>query len=126
MKVSTLILLASLSNFVFGCAETQKKSLLEERADYGINAPPLDLKDSKGGSVQYVPTRVPERVAIAWLHQHELPSKDYFWGSWLSVIVVQEGWQVVKVPRTKRAPDNPKPKDQSRSKRASALRKPGT
>jgi len=70
---------------------------------------------SGNGSVKYVPTRVPEKVITPWLHAKELPSKDYFWGAWLSVIVTPEAWEmkkvevakVEKVKTTKRTQDRP-------------------
>lgn len=112
MKAFTLISLAYLSSALFGCASSPSKSLLEERAGYGFTPPPVGLNGS--GSVKYVPTRVPEQVVVAWLHAKELPSKDYFWGSWLSIVVAPEAWEMkkVSVPKnekkvTKRTPERP-------------------
>lgn len=116
MKVFTLTLLAFLSSFVVGCASTSQKSLLEERAGYGF-APPTNVNLAGSGSVKYVPTRVPEKVIVPWLHAKELPSKDYFWGSWLSVVVAHETWEMKasEVPKTtrskaKRTQDKPRVK----------------
>lgn len=96
MKVFTLISLAFLSSFLANCASTETKSILEERAGYGLNnPPPVDLNGKSG--MKYVPTRVPERVVVAWLHAKELPSKDYFWGSWLSIVIAPEAWEMKKV-----------------------------
>ncbi|MBX9767208.1 MAG: hypothetical protein K2X47_08055 [Bdellovibrionales bacterium] len=95
MKVSILILLSFLINGLVACSSQPTKSLLEERADYGANSPPLGPLGSSGG-VRYVPTRVPEKVVVAWLHAKELPSKDYFWGSWLSIVVAPEAWEMTK------------------------------
>lgn len=99
MKAFTLTSLVFLSSFFVGCASTGQKSLLEERAGYG-GAPPPSVSLSGSGSVKYVPTRVPETVIVPWLHGKELPSKDYFWGSWLSVRVKPETWEMkaVEVP----------------------------
>ncbi len=113
MKAFTLISAAFLSSFIIGCASTGQKSLLEERAGYGVTPPNVNLTGS--GSVKYVPTRVPEKVITPWLHAKELPSKDYFWGAWLSVVVMPESWEMKKVdvPKaetkkvTKRTPDKP-------------------
>lgn len=96
MKVYILFSLAFLSSFVVGCASTNQKSILEERAGYGVNTPPANLGGN--GSVKYVPTRIPEKVVVAWLHAKELPSKDYFWGSWLSIVVEPESWEMKKLP----------------------------
>lgn len=113
MKVSILISLAFLSNVLLGCASSQTKSLLEERAGYGVTPPAVNLSGS--GGVKYVPTRVPETVIVPWLHAKELPSKDYFWGGWLSVVVAPETWEMkpVEVPKSskpgsRRTPDMPK------------------
>ncbi len=113
MKVFTLISLVFLSSLFVGCASTNQKSLLEERAGYGVTAPNVNLAGS--GAVKYVPTRVPETVIVPWLHAKELPSKDYFWGAWLSVVVKPETWEMkkVEVPKdekkkaTKRTPEKP-------------------
>ncbi len=112
MKVFTLISLVFLSSIINGCASTNQKSLLEERAGYGFTAPPMNM--SGQGGVKYVPTRVPEQVVVAWLHAKELPSKDYFWGSWLSIVVAPEAWEMKKVvvpksdkKQTKRTSERP-------------------
>ena len=113
MKAFTLISLAFLSSVLIGCASTNQKSLLEERAGYGVAPPNVNL--SGAGSVKYVPTRIPETVIVPWLHAKELPSKDYFWGAWLSVVVMPETWEMkkVEIPKsekkkaTKRTPDKP-------------------
>lgn len=95
MKAFTIICLVSWISVISGCASSPSKSLLEERAGYGINVPPLSIGGP--GDVQYVPMRIPERVIVAWLHAHELPSKDYFWGSWVSILVAPESWEMKKV-----------------------------
>lgn len=97
MKAFILISLAFLSSLLAACASGPSKSLLEERAGYNNNNMPPMTVNSASGSVRYVPTRIPEKVMVAWLHAKELPSKDYFWGSWLSVIVAPEGWEMTKV-----------------------------
>ena len=122
MKGSILILVSFSISGLIGCSSTPTKSILEERAGYGVNAPPLGQIGSSGG-VRYVPIRVPEKVVVAWLHAHELPSNDYFWGSWLSIVVAPEGWEMKKVdvPKTdsskvKRTPDRPNVKPPKRLK----------
>jgi hypothetical protein len=118
MQTFTLISLAFLSSFILGCASSETKSVLEERAGYGFNTPGMNMNGS--GGVKYVPSRVPEQVVVAWLHGKDLPSKDYFWGSWLSLIVEQETWEMKKVDvpksekkqikRTQDRPINSRPK----------------
>jgi hypothetical protein len=97
MKEFIRILIVCSISLLAACASDSTKSLLEERAGYGVNNMPSINIHGGSGSVRYVPTRVPERVMIAWLHAKELPSKDYFWGSWLSIIVAPEGWEMTKV-----------------------------
>jgi hypothetical protein len=112
MKVFTLISLVFLSSLINGCASTNQKSLLEERAGYGFTAPPLNMAGL--GGVKYVPTRMPEQVVVAWLHAKELPSKDYFWGSWLSIVVAPEAWEMKKVPIPKTSGPKTKPRTQDK------------
>lgn len=112
MKVFTLISLVFLSSLINGCASTNQKSLLEERAGYGFTAPPMNM--SGQGGVKYVPTRVPEQVVVAWLHAKELPSKEYFWGSWLSIVVAPEAWEMKKVPIPKTSGPKAKPRTQDK------------
>ncbi len=112
MKVFTLISLVFLSSLINGCASTNQKSLLEERAGYGFTAPPMNM--SGQGGVKYVPTRMPEQVVVAWLHAKELPSKDYFWGSWLSIVVAPEAWEMKKVPIPKTSIPKTKPRTQDK------------
>lgn len=123
MKAFILISLAFLSSLMVGCASTNQKSLLEERAGYGVSAPPINMGGS--GSVKYVPTRIPEKVIVAWLHAKELPSKDYFWGSWLSIVVEPESWEMkkVQVPKAekrtlKKTPDKPTQAPPNKTKRS--------
>ncbi|GHT97389.1 hypothetical protein FACS1894126_1340 [Alphaproteobacteria bacterium] len=95
MKAFTPIFLAFSTSLLAACAGSGK-NILEQRAGYGEPAAPgMDLGGV--GDVQYVPTRVPEKVVVAWLHAHELPTKDYFWGSWLSIVAADETWEMVKI-----------------------------
>lgn len=115
MKAFILILLAFSTSFFLGCSSQPTKNLLEERAGYGFKAPSL-ANIGKSGDVRFVPTRIPEKVVIAYLHDHELPSKDYFWGSWISIVVEPESWEMrkVEVPKAdksmKRTLEKPKTK----------------
>ena len=106
-QVSTVIFLALLISFIAGCSSTSR-NYLEEYAGYDIRTPPMLLPNEKNGKpVAYMPTRVPKRVVLAWLHGHELPSGDYFQGSWLSILVHNERWEMkpVEIPpkETKKA-----------------------
>lgn len=114
LTVFTPTLAALLTSVLVGCASTDHEQELEKRAGY--NLPPLP-KAAIGigqGGFHYVPTRVPERVAVAWLFPHELSPKEYFWGAWLSVTLAPEGWEMMKIPAPKnakslepRAPEKP-------------------
>jgi len=95
--------------------------VLEERAGYDLKGPPLSNLGASGG-VKYVPTRVPEKVVVGWLFPHDMPSKVYFWGSWLSIVVEEESWAMTKVevPKTdkkaKRTMERPKASSTKKSK----------
>ena len=114
MKAFILISLAFLSSVMVGCASTNQKSILEERAGYGREIPNVNLSGS--GGFKYVPTRVPEKVIVPWLHGKDLPSKDYFWGGWLSVIVEPEAWEMTKVETPKILRKGPLPRPKGASK----------
>ena len=120
MKVFTLISLA-FSISLAACSSAPTKTVLEERAGYDVKGPPLGSLGESGG-VKYVPTRVPEKVVVGWLFPHDMTSKVYFWGSWLSVVVEDESWAMVKVdvPKadktSKRTPDRPKAVQPRKSK----------
>lgn len=102
LKQMFIAICLALSISVLGGCASSDKNLMEERAGYDIRTPPMLLPNEKNGKpVAYMPVRVPKRVALAWLHGHELPSKDYFQGGWLSVLVSQETWEMkpVELPR---------------------------
>ena len=120
MKAFTLISLA-FSISLAACSSAPTKTVLEERAGYDVKGPPLGSLGESGG-VKFVPTRVPEKVVVGWLFPHDMTSKVYFWGSWLSVVVEDESWAMVKVdvPKTdtksKRTSDKPKVQAPKKSK----------
>jgi len=74
--------------------------MLEVRADYEgkgkDEASELKLGDNQvlqetnGG----VPVRTTPRTAHVWIFPHETPSKEYFWGGWISVVVEGDRWEV--------------------------------
>lgn len=112
-QISIATCLALSISILASCASSEK-NLMEERAAYDIRTPPMLLPSEKNGkAVAYIPVRVPKRVVLAWLHGHELPSKDYFQGGWLSVLVSNETWEMkpVELPReNKKASNSPKTK----------------
>lgn len=48
------------------------------------------LKDANGG----VPLRTMPKTAHVWIFPHETPTKEYFWGGWISVVVEGDRWEV--------------------------------
>lgn len=102
MKVSirtSLVLLSSLG--LVGCgslnrAESQR--MLDTRAGYGELTNSLSFKEGgvEGFRNHPTPTRSRAKVAAIYAHPHEMPSRDYFWGGWISVVVEQDQWVMSK------------------------------
>ena len=74
--------------------------MLEVRADYdGKNkeeASELKLGDDhalREANVA-VPVRTMPKTAQIWIFPHETPSKEYFWGGWISVVVEGDRWEI--------------------------------
>lgn len=98
----TLVALGTLL-VLSGCATDRAKSLrmLDDRAEYGNPAGPLDAPGLKeAGLDQFrnspIPVRTRPRIAAIWIHRHETPSRDYFWGGWISVVIEQDQWVLTK------------------------------
>jgi hypothetical protein len=96
-SIATSVVLAS-SFLVIGCGSlnrAESSRLLEERAGYGGPAK-NDISFQEGGVEGFrnspVPTRSRARIAAVYAHPHEMPSRDYFWGGWISVVVEQDQW----------------------------------
>ena len=98
MRIVTLLAFLSSVPLVHGCAHDQAPSLrmLETKADYLATEPEAQTlalgtaaADGDGGNV---PVRLAPKVAHIWLHAHETPEHEYFWGGWLSVVVAGEEW----------------------------------
>ena len=51
-----------------------------------------------------VPARTRPKVAAVWIHPHEMASRDYFWGGWMSVVVEPDQWVLTKPGELKAAP----------------------
>lgn len=101
-----VILLALLTSNIIGCS-TNPKNYLEERAAYDLRTPPMLLPNEKNGKpIAYMPVRVPKRVVLAWLHGHEMPSKDYFQGAWISLVVNDESWEMKPIELPKASTKN--------------------
>ena len=78
--------------------------MLEERADYEgkdrDEASELKLGDDQvlHDKSAAVPMRTKPKTAQIWIFPHETPSKEYFWGGWISV-VVEGRWLQKNQPR---------------------------
>lgn len=72
--------------------------MLEDRADYSDEPIEKELKLSGNNSLVAVNDGLPERtkpkVAHIWIHPHETPQKEYFWGGWLTVVVEGDKWEI--------------------------------
>ena len=69
--------------------------MLDTRADYQATDPEsqsVTLNAAVTEEGVTIPVRLPPKVAHVWLHAHETPDHEYFWGAWLSVVVSGEEW----------------------------------
>lgn len=97
---SCLVCLSS-SLALAGCVNRAASlQMLEVRADYDGKAQSeaetlklgdgAALREMSGG----VPVRTTPKIAHIWIFAHETPSKEYFWGGWISVVVEGDKWEV--------------------------------
>ena len=86
MRKYFLILLVLSTNAIFvGCAHnSEKEGVLEKRAGYTLQA-----EDKQKPII-----RTKGKVKKAWLHAHEMPTGDYFGGSWVYLLVEQTTWNI--------------------------------
>lgn len=74
--------------------------MLEVRADYEgkdkDEASELKLGDDHvlHDTSGAVPVRTTPKTAHIWIFPHETPSKEYFWGGWISVVVEGDRWEI--------------------------------
>jgi hypothetical protein len=74
--------------------------MLEVRADYDgkekDEASELKLGDNHvlQDTSGAVPVRTTPKTAHVWIFPHETPSKEYFWGGWISVVVEGDRWEI--------------------------------
>ena len=81
--------------------------MLDTRADYDNgDGPDLSLQEGgiEGFRMSPTPVRTRARVAAVRIHPAEMPSHDYFWGGWISMIVEQDQWILTKPKRMPFAP----------------------
>ena len=102
-KIFSLLIVCSTSAALPGCLHrAESQNLLESRADYLGKAQAeagklsLSAAEVKRESVSGVPVRTPPKVAHIWIYPHETPSKEYFWGGWISVVVEGDRWQTAE------------------------------
>ena len=99
MKRSLLI--CSISLIFSGCIHrADSLQMLEERANYaGKDREQAEsLRLGSGQALAEVgangPLRTAPKVARIWIFPHETPTKEYFWGGWISVVVESDKWNV--------------------------------
>ncbi len=80
-------------------AESQK--MLDVRADYQgkeqaeASSLKLGIDDHLPGHSD-APVRTAPKTAHIWIYPHETPTKEYFWGGWMSVVVEGDRWVIDK------------------------------
>lgn len=110
-KTIPLSIVCSISVFLSGCLHrAESGQMLEKRADYeGAERDEMASLKLEGGLMGNVPTRSTPRVAHIWIFPHETPTKEYFWGGWISVVVEGDKWELEKSERIlPEKPDNAK------------------
>lgn len=43
-----------------------------------------------------VPVRTPPKTANIWIHPHETPTKEYFWGGWITTVIEGDRWELIR------------------------------
>lgn len=43
-------------------------------------------------NIQNMTSRSKSKAVLVWAYPEELPTGDYFWGSWISMIIQDESW----------------------------------
>lgn len=84
-----------------GCVNrADSLQMLEVRADYDgkVQTEAETLKLGDGAALREleggIPVRTAPKIAHIWIFAHETPSKEYFWGGWISVVVEGDKWEV--------------------------------
>jgi hypothetical protein len=89
-------LLISFSVLGLGGCQNRAPSLrmLEERSAYGSGVDEEEVglyQRGRPNSFTSARKSAP-RVARAYIYPHELPSKDFFWGGWVSLVISPDEW----------------------------------
>lgn len=93
IPISLVLLISSLAIGLIGCQNRAPSlRLLDKRAEYDV-----DMDDEEVALYQrsrHHPESATksglQRIAKVYLYPHELPSRDYFWGGYVSLIVAKE------------------------------------
>ena len=100
-KIIRLLIVCLTSVIATSCLHrADSLRMLEVRADYdGKNkeeASELKLGDDHAlrEANGAVPVRTMPKTAQIWIFPHETPSKEYFWGGWISVVVEGDRWEI--------------------------------
>jgi hypothetical protein len=74
--------------------------MLDSRAEYEDPRAAQELLMKEAGIEGFrngpVPVRTRPKVAAIWIHPHEMASRDYFWGGWMSVVIEADQWVLTK------------------------------
>lgn len=82
--------------------------MLDTRAEYEDQRAVHDLMMKEGGVEGFrnnpIPVRTRPKVAAIWIHPHEMASRDYFWGGWMSCVIEEDRWILTKPGEMPNAP----------------------
>lgn len=128
-----------LSAYAAGCTNRAPSlRMLDTRAEYENPRAVHELVMKEGGLEGFrnhpLPTRTRPKVAAIWVHPHEMASRDYFWGGWMSCVIEEDRWILSRPGQmpdasgitdvTQNSPGGVAKKSAPHSKRAQPLRTP--
>lgn len=94
-------------------------SLLNERAEYGDEAPETsELNLGSSGALGEVgsPNARPEpRVAHIWVHKQPISAREQFWGAWVSLNLEDDYWEAKTFDRFEQPQPMARPKDDGKT-----------
>ena len=100
-KTFRLSIVCLISSTLWSCLNrADSLQMLEVRADYDgkEKREAENLKLGNGQTLREVsggfPVRTAPKIAHVWIFPHETPTKEYFWGGWVSVVVEGDKWEV--------------------------------
>ncbi len=102
------ILLGLMVALTTACSTSQGLRMLNDRSEYDNPGLLQSLALKEGGIEGFknssVPVRTRAKVAAIYIFPSETPTRDYFWGAWLSTEVEPPQWVLTKPNRTPFAP----------------------